>query len=192
MGIDWNFFDSNADVNITERKRPHWDQPNAVTFVTIRLNDSMPKAVVANWLAAQKDWLCRKGLTDIDLETLLSRQDLPYALRRAFTKFRNQLWNQALDHCHGSCLFSNPTYARIVADALMHFEGDRYDLDRFVIMPNHIHREQKSSGHLWAEPFDHVVRNETQFEYLRQYVVDNPVKAKLPRDKHLLWVRETD
>jgi REP element-mobilizing transposase RayT len=31
------------------------------------------------------------------------------------------------------------TNARIVGDALQHFDGVRYDLDSFVVMPNHVH-----------------------------------------------------
>ena len=37
-----------------------------------------------------------------------------------------------------------------------------------------------NSGALWfPEPFDHLVRNEIQLEYLRSYIGDNPKKAGL-------------
>ena len=32
-----------------------------------------------------------------------------------------------------------PELARIVADALMHFDGERYRMGDFVIMPTHVH-----------------------------------------------------
>ncbi|WP_390658128.1 transposase [Crateriforma spongiae] len=41
-------------------------------------------------------------------------------------------------------------------------------------------------GHLWqSEPFDHLVRNEKQLEYLRDYIKDNPVKANLAQGEFL-------
>jgi type I restriction enzyme R subunit len=83
------------------------------------------------------------------------------------------------------------------------------------VMPNHIHvlvqmrpgwgmREQCESwmrftgrqintlngaaGEFWSEPFDHIVRNEAQFQYLRDYISQNPVKAGLAEGEYLLWV----
>ncbi len=81
----------------------------------------------------------------------------------------------------------------------------------FVVMPNHVHllaafptadamRDQCDSwlhyaafrinqtigekGKFWQqEVFDHLVRNPEQYEYLRQYIADNPKKARLgPND----------
>jgi REP element-mobilizing transposase RayT len=214
--IIWHTFDPDVEVLIGTRTRPHWDQTGAVTFVTIRLADSVPKAVIQRWLAEQQAWLSRRGLKDLEVDSMLARTDLPRDLQRAFTKFRNQRWNEHLDSCHGSCLLRNTEYARIVADALLHFDGVRYDVDRFVIMPNHVHvlvqmrpgwelRKQceswmrysgrqihaaaKTSGPCWAEPFDHVVRNADQFQYLCQYIVDNPRKARLRPGEYLLWIR---
>jgi putative transposase len=215
-GVIWNFFDSEVDVGISERKRPHWEQAGAITFVTIRLLDSMPKAVVQRWYLVQEQWLAKHGLNDMDVDTMLERVDLPRDLRRAFTKFRNQHWNEQLDLCHGACVLRKPEFAEVVRRTLLHFDGQRYDLERFVIMPNHIHllvqmrsgwslRKQcrswmqfsatrihkvsQSSGHFWAEPFDHVVRDEKQFEYLREYIAENPVKAKLKAGEFDLWIR---
>jgi REP element-mobilizing transposase RayT len=215
--VVWRCFDPEAEVAIRARNRPHWDQNGAVTFVTLRLADSMPKAVVQQWLQAQEDWLVRHGLPDLDVDAMLARSDVPRQLQRAFTKFRNQHWNADLDNCHGSCLLRNAKHARLVANTLVHFDGDRYDLERFVVMPNHVHllvqmragwelRKQceswmrysgrqlhaatKTSGPCWAEPFDHVVRDTEQFEYLRQYIVDNPRKARLGPGEFLLWIRE--
>ncbi len=81
-----------------------------------------------------------------------------------------------------------------MADSLLHFDTDRYDLERFIVMPNHIYllvqmrpgwelRKQcepwthytvaainklrGSHGEFWAEPFDHIVRNVNQFQYLQ-------------------------
>ena len=103
----------------------------------------------------------------------------------------------------------------IVSEAFLYFDGKRYDIERFVIMPNHVHvliqmrqgfplRKQfrellqytarqinnmlGRKGALWqAEPFDHVVRSETQFEYLQRYIDDNPKKARLSESECTLY-----
>ena len=105
--------------------------------------------------------------------------------------------------------------ANIVGDGLRFFDGERYDLERFVVMPNHVHllvqmrkgtalRKQCESwlrytarkinerlgatGEFWqSEPFDHVVRSEKQFHYLKKYIAENPLKAKLKEGEYLLW-----
>lgn len=41
--------------------------------------------------------------------------------------------------CHVACLLRQPVLAKIVADSLRHFDGDRYCLGDFVVMPNHVH-----------------------------------------------------
>ena len=43
-----------------------------------------------------------------------------------------------------------------------------------------INQEIGEKGKFWQqEPFDHLVRSLEQYEYLRQYIADNPRKAGL-------------
>lgn len=43
-----------------------------------------------------------------------------------------------------------------------------------------IHRMLGEKGQFWQrEPFDHLVRSVEQYMYLRKYIADNPIKAKL-------------
>jgi len=100
-----------------------------------------------------------------------------------------------------------PELAKIVADSLLHFDGDRYRMGDFVVMPNHVHlmavfrspellktqcdswlhftaveinRVLKRKGKLWQqEPFDHLVRSAEQYAYVRDYIALNPEKAHL-------------
>lgn len=132
----------------------------------------------------------------------LGEQD-QIAFRKDFDRCREDF----LDTCRGACVLKEPKVAKIVADSLMHFDGDRYHLGDFVIMPNHFHvlvtfpdpqhvksqrdswlhytarkinQEPGKSGKFWQqEPFDHLVRSSGQCEYLRNYMADNPRKAKL-------------
>ena len=99
-----------------------------------------------------------------------------------------------------------------------YYNGNKYDLDSFVIMPNHVHAivqfragaaldtisqtwmrytarqinfEANRSGRFWQpEPFDHIIRNEKQFRYLQTYIADNPRKANLSDGKFLYWQRD--
>ena len=44
------------------------------------------------------------------------------------------------------------------------------------------------SGSLWqGEPFDHIVRNSEQLEYLHGYIRDNAKKAGLRQDEFTWW-----
>ena len=118
-----------------------------------------------------------------------------------------------LDSCHGECWLRKPELASIVSEALLFFDGQRYRMGDFVVMPNHVHalvafqdpeqmRKQfdswlhftarqinlriGSSGHFrQQEPFDHLVRSLEQYEYLVQYIADNPRKANLKPGEYL-------
>ena len=204
-------FDPAADLLIDEHCRPHWSQAGAIVFVTFRTKDSIPREVIQRWHQEKLEWLQIKGIARPNLEDalkLLSEQD-----RGAFHKrFRRQR-EMYLDTCQGRCLLRDVELAQIVADSLLHFDGERYRMGDFVVMPNHVHllaafgkedamREQFDSwlhwtatkinqaigerGHFWQEePFDHLVRSPEQYEYLRDYIRDNPMKAGLKEGQYL-------
>jgi REP element-mobilizing transposase RayT len=44
-----------------------------------------------------------------------------------------------LDAGHGSCVLKNSTLREIMASSFHHYDGQRYHLHDFVIMPNHVH-----------------------------------------------------
>jgi REP element-mobilizing transposase RayT len=133
--------------------------------------------------------------------------------RTDFQKRFNRCREEFLDSCRGRCLLKRPELAQIVADSLLHFDGQRYRMGDFIVMPNHVHllavfstaeamKEQCDSwlhytavrinqtigenGKFWQqEPFDHLVRSPEQYEYLTQYIADNPKKSGLkPGEYH--------
>jgi putative transposase len=95
----------------------------------------------------------------------------------------------------------------------LHFDGDRYRMGDFIIMPTHVHllaafasaeamKEQCDSwlhytarqinltigenGKFWQqEPFDHLIRSAEQYEHVRQYIADNPRKAGVKSGEYL-------
>jgi hypothetical protein len=47
--------------------------------------------------------------------------------------------DQFLDASHGACWLRDSAVAAVVAHALKHFDGTRYRLLAWIIMPNHVH-----------------------------------------------------
>jgi len=43
------FFDRDADFDVTKRNLPHWEQAGAIYFITFRTFDSLPIPVVQQW-----------------------------------------------------------------------------------------------------------------------------------------------
>jgi len=108
---------------------------------------------------------------------------------------------------HGQCYLREAKIAEIVTKALNHFDGERYDLIAWAIMPNHVHavlrpyqgfelagllHSWKSytankanellgrSGLFWqSEYYDHLIRDQEDFVHQVNYVLSNPVKAGL-------------
>ncbi|MCY2985985.1 MAG: transposase [Planctomycetota bacterium] len=222
----FNAFDPDAEIEFSERNLPHWFQVDAAMFVTFRTMDSLPKDVLLRMQRELEGWLAIKqlpleiaastmGVKHSSHEMLLNR--LSQMDRVHFRKVADRLFHGALDECHGRCLLRRQELANIVAEAILHHADELYDLDCFVVMPNHVHvmvqfRTEKAksivgqswlrytarqinlktseTGAFWqAEPFDHVIRNAEQFNYLRSYVAKNPIKASLRSGEYLLWQR---
>lgn len=115
-----------------------------------------------------------------------------------------------LDQGHGTLALRNPISANIVQEAVRFYEGSKYELHAWCVMPNHVHmlvtpsegaslteivRPIKSysakcihdrfggSGRFWQPDFfDRLVRNEQHYERVAKYIEWNPVKAKLCTD----------
>jgi hypothetical protein len=95
---------------------PHLDSPELIQAVTFRLADAVPKSVIDGWRRE------------------LARDPKPHQdriLRERIARFE--------DAGHGACHFRNPSYASILQNALLHFDGDRYRLLEWCVMPNHTH-----------------------------------------------------
>ena len=107
----------------------------------------------------------------------------------------------------GSMILRQPEIAEIVEGALGHFQGERYGLHAWVVMPNHVHtvftpfggkgvsdtlhswksftasainKRLGSSGQVWQhESFDHLVRSADSLIRFVSYTENNPVAAGL-------------
>jgi REP element-mobilizing transposase RayT len=189
-------FDLGA-VEIRHRNRlPHWHSTTAVYFVTWNLKDAIPdKARIA--LQREYDYEIRRLTATRGNVSAADRARIQLVIRR-----RVEL---LLDRNHGECILGNGDCARIVADSLQHFDGDRYVLFSWSVMPNHVHvvfscregftvdgiigawkgytskeinRVLNREGMVWQENYyDRCVRDERQFRRTLAYVVNNPSKA---------------
>jgi D-tyrosyl-tRNA(Tyr) deacylase len=190
-------FDPAIRAAVHVRRMPHWEQPGRTYFVTFRLADSLPQDQQRAWSSEREQWLAAhpQPLSDTDQ-------------REYHERFPARL-EQWLDAGHGECWLRQPPIARIVADALRHFHGQRYGLGEFVIMPNHVHglvtplgewtleqiihswksftaheinQHLSRTGRVWQpEYFDYIVRNPQQLEKFAQYIRDNPKGARPSR-----------
>lgn len=214
-GLD--FFDPSAETAVTTGRLPHWAQAGVVTFLTFRTWDSIPRAVLISWLAERVGWLHARGIdpTRKGWQEEVGRQSP--AVARAYRKFVAERWESVLDDGHGECPLRDPALASVVAGGLRHFDGVRYDLFDFVVMPNHVHvlaafpdphrmPQQCESwkrftatrvngllrrrGRFWeSESFDHLVRTAEQFHRLRRYIAENPMKARLRAGEYVHYSR---
>lgn len=204
-------FDPKAETQVYEHCRPHWCQAGTVVFITFRTYDSIPAEVINRWDRQKSEWLRQRGHGSkhwSEIVPTLSEKD-----HADFQKQFNRTREDFLDTCHGQCLLRRPDLAKIVADSLLHFDGERYRMGDFIVMPNHVHllavfmpaesmkaqcdswlhytafrinQATHTLGKFWQqEPFDHLVRNPDQYEYLRRYIADNPRKARLKAGEYL-------
>ena len=171
---------------------PHCDEAGLIHNVTFRLADSVPVKTIAEWRDELK---ITPGLAAYDSRNI--------ELRRRIDEYE--------DAGHGDCLLKHPQIAELVQSAILFFDGERYRLLQWCIMPNHVHTlVMPINGHLLAnivhswksytghavkklfnlkKPFwmveyhDRFIRNERHLETVREYIHQNPVSAGLVRNK---------
>jgi putative transposase len=213
----FQFFNPAKKVSVTQGHLPHWDQEGATYFITWRTADSIPKEVWLRWREERDAWLVAHGIDPSAKDWRRHVEELAEEDRHDFRRFSKALEDE-LDAGHGECVLKRPDMAEIATGALRFFDGQRYVLGDFVVMPNHVHllvggmareamlKQVESwkkwsalkinealgrSGRFWQdESFDHLVRNEASFAKFSQYIAENPAKAKLRKGEYLAWQRE--
>ncbi|MEI7576952.1 MAG: peptide chain release factor N(5)-glutamine methyltransferase [Armatimonadota bacterium] len=178
---------------------PHWTQDSAIYHVTFRLADSLPKKVLQEMLEE------RERLSRIKKLSPDSKRALDYLYSERIEDY--------LDSGAGECLMKQPNIADLVAEAIRHFQGERYELHAWCVMPNHVHllieplqphelpailhslksfsshainKHLSRSGARWMpEYYDHIIRTEPAYRRVIEYIQQNPRKAGLPGWK---WV----
>ena len=163
---------------------PHFDAPGVTQFVTFQLEDSFP---VTRNPEFEKIWRTTDG-----------------------TERRKKLeaW---LDRGRGECWLRRNDIASLAEAVFCEFNKRDYELQAWVVMPNHVHLvveiwdvplaklingwKGKSSreankllnrhGHFWQRDyFDTLIRDEAHLKRAVRYVEQNPVKAFLVKSAH--------
>jgi len=112
-----------------------------------------------------------------------------------------------LDAGHGACWLKAPRIAALVENALLHFDGQRYRLLAWCVMPNHVHalvetkegfplpeivhswksftaneanKILRRTGDFWQREYhDRFIRDDDHYRNAVVYIENNPVKAGL-------------
>jgi type I restriction enzyme R subunit len=111
------------------RDLPHWDLPGAIYFVTSCLEGSIPaqgRLDLKGYRSRLKQRPRRMGITDKAWN--VHQWKLTFA--------RCEHW---LDHRPAVRHLMDARLATVVVDAMRHFDGERYDLLAYGIMPSHFH-----------------------------------------------------
>jgi putative transposase len=202
-------FNPHEEVQVYRRHLPHWRQKGATYFVTFRLADSIPKAILLQWRDERELWLKAHGIYG-DLpegEKTKRYTAIPEKERKRVERADARKLHIELDRCHGCCLLRSQDNAEGLHQAVLHFLGDRCWVGDFIIMPNHVHLlVQPTKGHpleewlqsvksyaarrfnkqamgegkvFQQESYDRIVRTRAELGAYRKYIANNGVKARL-------------
>ena len=202
------FLDPFSPIEQHQHRLPHWQQGAVYYFVTWRLADSLPREKLERWNEDRAVWN--------RLHPRPWDEDTEFEYHKKFSTAVDN-W---LDAGNGCCVLRNPDLAAIVFDVLLHFDGKRYAMETFVVMPNHVHvlfrllaphhlesvvqswkgfsarqinRQLGKDGRLWQPDYwDRLIRNEGHWLKCLEYIQENPIKAKLPQNQYRLFVREKE
>jgi REP element-mobilizing transposase RayT len=173
--------------------------------------------VFEKWQAERVEWLCEHGVDASAEDWQRELEVLPEAEHQEFYRLFTTKWHGMLDEGHGECVLRQPALSQIVEDSLRHFDGERYALEAFVVMPNHVHvlagipgrgemkklcrswknftamtinRALGRKGQFWQwESFDHLVRSPSSLAKFREYILNNPQKARLREGEYRAWAK---
>lgn len=163
---------------------PHFDGGKIPQLITFRLADSLPVEVIGYWRV---------------LVAKLTKKEADTELRDKIEKY--------LDYGNGAAWLRRSDVARIVEGALLNFDGCRYRLHSWIVMPNHVHflitpigeygvpgiiHSLKSftakkangligrKGEFWQpDYFDRYIRDNRHYRAAVEYIDLNPVRAGL-------------
>lgn len=183
------------------RNLPHWEQEDAVYFMTVRLYGSLPKEVLDRLKDARK--LAELELEQEELNEEERREKLNSLRDLYFGKFDNLLDKGET----GPHWLKAEKVAEVWKKALEYFDNTRYKVICATIMSNHVHfifykltdtlsavmHALKSYSGLEAnrvlgrigepfwqeESFDRIIRNRAELAFRIQYVLNNPVEVGL-------------
>ena len=197
-----------GEVHIRQRGRlPHWEKDGGLYFITFHLADSLPQPVLEKIAERHRILMEAKRVG----APLLPSQEVLVA------EFSPAKLEEYFDRGAGACSLRDPRIGELTANALRFWEGKRYRLLAWCVMPNHLHvvcrllpgqalgkvvlgwksftgRKANEilgrNGAFWQrEYYDRLLRNGDELERAIRYVVSNAERAGL---KGWKWVWSAD
>ena len=184
------FVNKKEYIYINGNKLPHWNQSDCVQFVTFRLADSLPQVKLMEYKQIKDEWLANHP------------KPWDEATQEEYNNTIGYKIDKWLDAGYGSCMLKDEKVRKIVEDSILHFNGEKYNIHAYVIMPNHVHvlfspvgdnpvqsivgswkkfsaheinKMLNRTGSVWErESFDRMVRNDGDFEAKFNYIEANP------------------
>jgi REP element-mobilizing transposase RayT len=178
---------------------PHLKREGGAYFASFRQAGTLPRDVLRRF-KLEREAITRQAEATKRPLTWHEQEEL-------FRWYSNRVDNY-LDAGHGVCHLRRPELAGVVADAIRHFDSQRYELRAWVVMPNHAHvvvwpmpgHTLSDILHSWksftaheinkllpekvvpfwqSESYDHLVRDDEDMQRCCHYTWMNPVNASL-------------
>jgi REP element-mobilizing transposase RayT len=196
VSISLRFHNPHLPCQESTNRVPHLSQDGITYFATFRLSDSVPQGMLREFTQQKQEWLAKQPDKPWPMET-----------EKEYHQKFSQRFERWLDQGYGECLLKDTGNARIVADGLKHFEGERSLLHAWVIMPNHVHilfstlgehtlsalmqswkgfsakqinARLHKTGPVWQKSYyDRMIRDWDHFSNCARYIRQNPTRARL-------------
>lgn len=209
---------------------PHYDAPGVTQLITLRLEDSLPASRRSEWehllrieyareslstgaptfrrLNANKEQAASNAQGDVGSGSPIQAQSWSQTGAPAGRERRRKL-EEYLDRGLGECWLRQPAIAELTEGALRFFDGERYRLGAWVVMPNHLHvlvevwdvplsdlikswkdfvckkanKLLQRQGSFWEREYlDTLIEDAEHRQTTARYIENNPTKARLVLD----------
>ena len=183
---------------------PHLKREGGTYFVTFRQAGTLPKEVLLRF-KQERDAILQHAMA--------AKRPLTWHEQDELFRWYSSRVDKYLDAGHGVCYLRDPGLADLVAGAIRFFEGQRYELRAWVVMPNHAHvvvwpmpgHTLSDILHSWksytshqinkllpakvvpfwqSESYEHLIRDDDDLHRCCHYTVTNPVNARLSAEPH--------
>jgi REP element-mobilizing transposase RayT len=178
---------------------PHLKREGGTYFVTFRQAGTLPKEVLLRF-KHERDAILAQAEA--------AKRPLTWHEQEELFRWYSSRVDKYLDAGHGTCYLRDPALAEVVANAIQFFEGQRYELRAWVVMPNHahvvgwpmpgqvlseiLHSWKSFTAHeinkrlpekvvaIWqSESYEHLIRDDEDLHRCCHYTLMNPVNAGL-------------
>ncbi len=184
---------------------PHLKKEGGTYFVTFRQAGTLPKEILLRF-KQERDAILQHAMA--------AKRPLTWHEQDELFRWYSSRVDKYLDAGHGVCYLRNPELVDLVAGAIRFFDGQRYGLRAWVVMPNHAHvvvwpmpgHTLSDILHSWksytshqinkllpakvvpfwqSESYEHLIRDDDDLHRCCHYTLANPVNAGLCAEPHV-------